>query len=67
MTKPKTDLDLSPQTKREGRTETPLLPAPGKNTGAPDTGTDPQGPNPSSLYARWDVGKFFDLPGGADR
>src|SRR5699024_6262299 len=32
-----------------------------------DTGTDPQGPYPSSLYARWNAGKFSDLPGRADR
>ena len=53
--------------KGKSRTEAALLPAPGKNAGAPDTGADPQGPHPSSLYSWWNAGKFPDLPRRADR
>ena len=57
---------LHERPKGKSRTEAPLLPAPGENAGAPDTGADPQGPHPSSLYARRDARKFSDLPRRAD-
>ena len=46
---------------------TGLLPAPGENSGTPDTGADPQGPCASSLHPCRNAGKFSGLSGRTDR
>ena len=54
---------LSPQRESQSRTAAALLPAPGENSGTPDTRADPQGPCASAVYPCRNAGKFSDCAG----
>ena len=54
---------LSPQRKSQSRAAAALLQVPRENSGASDTGADPQSPCASTVYPCRDAGKFSDRAG----